>query len=124
MIAENEWAQIERAVIQRATLLNAMLADLYGQQQLLHERRIPPALVFANPHFLRPCHGIKPRGGVYLHSYAVDLARSPDGRWWVTSDRTQAPSGIGYTLENRLVSARTLCNVFSTCRVRQLASLL
>ncbi len=121
VIAEDEWAQIERAIIQRATLLNAMLADLYGQQQLLHQRLIPPALVFANPHFLRPCHGITPRGGVYLHSYAADLARSPDGRWWVTSDRTQAPSGIGYTLENRLVSARTLCNVFSTCRVRQLA---
>ncbi len=122
IIAENEWVQIERAVIQRATLLNAVLADLYGQQQLLHGRWIPPALVFANPHFLRPCHGIKPFGGVHLHSYAVDLARSPDGRWWVTSDRTQAPSGIGYTLENRLVSARTLCNVFSTCRVRQLTT--
>jgi uncharacterized circularly permuted ATP-grasp superfamily protein/uncharacterized alpha-E superfamily protein len=121
IIAENEWAQIERAVIQRATLLNATLVDLYGQQRLLHEHHFPPALVFANPHFLRPCHGIKPRGGVYLHSYAADLARSPDGQWWVTSDRTQAPSGIGYTLENRLVSARTLCNVFSTCRVRQLA---
>ncbi len=121
VIAENEWVQIERAVIQRATLLNAMLADLYGQQQLLHQRQIPPALILSNPHFLRPCYGIKPFGGVHLHSYAVDLARSPDGRWWVTSDRTQVPSGLGYTLENRLVSARTLCNVFSSCRVRQLA---
>lgn len=122
VIAEDEWAQIERAVIQRATLLNAVLTDLYGPQQLLQERRIPPALVFANPHFLRACHGIQPCGGVHLHSYAADLARSPDGRWWVTSDRTQAPSGLGYSLENRLVSARTLCNVFSACRVRQLAS--
>jgi uncharacterized circularly permuted ATP-grasp superfamily protein/uncharacterized alpha-E superfamily protein len=122
VIAEKEWIQIERAVIQRATLLNAVLADLYGQQHLLHQRQIPPALVFANPHFLRACHGIKPCGGVHLHTYAADLARSPDGRWWVISDRTQAPSGMGYTLENRLVSARTLCNVFSTFRVRQLAS--
>ncbi len=122
VIAEKEWIEIERAVIQRATLLNAVLADLYGQQQLLHRRWIPPALVFANPHFLRACHGIRPCGGVHLHSYAADLARSPDGRWWVTSDRTQAPSGMGYTLENRLVSARTLCNVFSACRIRQLAS--
>jgi uncharacterized circularly permuted ATP-grasp superfamily protein len=121
IIAENEWAQIERAIIQRATLLNAMLIDLYGPQRLLHKRGMPPALVFANPHFLRPCHGIKPRGGVFLHSYAADLARSPDGHWCVTSDRTQVPSGIGYTLENRLVSARTLCNVFSAFRVRQLA---
>ncbi len=122
VIAENEWIEIERAVIQRATLLNAVLADLYGPQQLLHRQWIPPALVFANPHFLRPCHGIKPCGGVHLHSYAADLARSPDGHWWVTSDRTQAPSGLGYSLENRLVSARTLCNVFSACRVRQLGS--
>ena len=121
IIAEEEWGQIERAIIQRATLLNSVLVDLYGAQRLLYERRIPPAMLFANPHFLRPCHGIEPRGGVYLHSYAADLARSPDGRWWITSDRTQAPSGIGYTLENRLVSARTLCNVFSTFRVRQLA---
>ena len=122
VIAENEWIEIERAVIQRATLLNAVLADLYGPQHLLRQQSIPPALVFANPHFLRPCHGIQPRGGVYLHSYAADLARSPDGHWWVTSDRTQAPSGIGYTLENRLVSARTLSNVFNACRVRQLGS--
>ncbi len=121
VIPENEWIQIERAVIQRATLLNAVLVDLYGEQQLLHQRWIPPALVFANPHFLRPCHGIKPSGGVHLLSYAADLARSPEGSWRVTSDRTQAPSGIGYALENRLVSARTLSNVFSSCSVRQLA---
>jgi uncharacterized circularly permuted ATP-grasp superfamily protein/uncharacterized alpha-E superfamily protein len=122
IIAEKEWLQIEQAVIQRATLLNAALADLYGMQQLLHQGWIPPALVFANPHFLRACHGIKTCGEVHLHTYAADLARSPDGRWRVTSDRTQAPSGVGYAFENRLVSARTLGNVFSTCRVRQLAS--
>ncbi len=121
VIAENEWLQIEQAIIQRATLLNSVLADLYGPQQLLQQGLIPPALVFANPHFLRPCHGIAPRGGVHLHSYAADLARSPDGRWWVTSDRTQSPSGMGYALENRLVGARTLSDVFSTCHVRQLA---
>jgi uncharacterized circularly permuted ATP-grasp superfamily protein/uncharacterized alpha-E superfamily protein len=121
VIAENEWAQIERAVIQRATLLNAMLVDLYGPQRLLHDGYLPPALVFANPHFLRPCHGIQPPAGVFLHSYAVDIVRSPNGRWWVTNDRTQAPSGLGYTLENRLVSARALSSVFSTSRIRQLA---
>ena len=118
---EHEWAQVERAIIQRATLLNAVLADLYGPQRLLREQRIPAALALANPHFLRPCHGILPRSGVFLHTYAVDMARSPDGRWWITSDRTQTPSGLGYSLENRLVSARTLSQVFSTFRLRQLA---
>ena len=121
VIAENEWTKIEKAVTQRAALLNVMLSDLYGEQRLMYQEHLPPALVFGNPHFLRPCSGIAPPDGVYLHTYAADLGRSPDGRWWVISDRTQAPAGMGYALENRLVSARTLSSVFSQYRVRQLA---
>jgi len=121
VMAENEWAQIEKAVIQRVALLNAMLADLYGKQRLVYDRHLPPALVFGNPQFLRPCFGIIPPDGIHLQSYAADLGRSPDGRWWVIADRAQAPAGMGYTLENRLVSARTLPTVFSQYRVRQLA---
>ncbi|MEQ1884580.1 MAG: circularly permuted type 2 ATP-grasp protein [Bryobacteraceae bacterium] len=117
---ENEWAGIERAITQRATLLNAILGDLYGPRNLIRQRSLPAALLFANSNFLRACSGIVPPQGVYLHSYAADLARSPDGTWWVISDRTQAPSGVGYALENRLVSARTLPSVFNQCRVRQL----
>ncbi len=120
VLDQHEWTSIERAVVQRATLLNAMLADLYGPQTLIRNRTLPPALLFANPHFLRPVSGIQPAGGVYLHAYAVDLARSPDGRWWVIADRTQAPSGMGYALENRLVAARTFPQVFMQCQVRQL----
>ena len=120
LIAEHEWAQIERAIIQRATLLNAILMDLYGERHLLSERHLPPALLFANPHFLRPCSGIPPSGGVHLQTYAADLGRSPDGQWWVMSDHTQSPSGMGYTLENRLVSARCLPNIFRQSPVRRL----
>lgn len=115
-----EWTAIERAVAQRATLLNAMLHDLYGAQRLVKDRHLPAALVFANPHFQRSCYGLSPVGGVPLQTYAVDLARSPDGRWWALGDRTQAPSGIGYALENRLVSARILPGVFNQCHVRAL----
>jgi uncharacterized circularly permuted ATP-grasp superfamily protein/uncharacterized alpha-E superfamily protein len=121
IIDEREWAHIEKAVIQRATLLNALLADLYGPQRLLHERLLPATLIFGNPHFLRPCFGVMPRGGVHLHTYAVDLARSPDNQWRVIADRTQAPSGMGYTLQNRLVSARTFPGAFNQYQVRQLA---
>ncbi len=121
VIDGNEWAAIERAVIQRAMLLNALLRDLYGKQTLIHDRLLPPALVLANPEFLRPCFGIQPADGMYLHFYAADLARAPDGRWWIIADRTQAPSGVGYTLENRLVSARTLPGLFNQCHVRPLA---
>jgi uncharacterized circularly permuted ATP-grasp superfamily protein/uncharacterized alpha-E superfamily protein len=120
VIAEDEWAFLEKAIQQRATLLNAILNDCYGPQRLLHEQRLPPELVFSNPNFLRPCHGIPVPGDVRLHFYAVDLARSSDGSWWVIADRTQVPSGAGYTLENRLVSARTLPNFFSQYSVRPL----
>src|SRR5439155_4259198 len=121
VIDAREWASIEQAIIQRATLFNAIESDLYGEQRFLHQRLLPAALIFANPHFLRPCVGITPKGGAHLHTYAMDIARSPSGQWWVIADRTQAPSGMGYTLQNRLVSARTLPDAFDRCDVRQLA---
>jgi uncharacterized circularly permuted ATP-grasp superfamily protein/uncharacterized alpha-E superfamily protein len=122
VMQQNEWKAIEAAIIQRAMLFNAMLADLYGPQELLRENRLPPELVFPNPAFLRPCWGIEPPGGTYLHMYSADLARSPDGQWWVLSDRTQTPSGSGYALENRLVTTRVLPDVFQSAHVRRLAN--
>jgi uncharacterized circularly permuted ATP-grasp superfamily protein/uncharacterized alpha-E superfamily protein len=122
MMDPAEWKTIEAAVIQRATLFNSILADLYGPQRLLREKMLPPELVFPNPAFLRPCWGIEPPGGVFLHMYAADLARSPDGQWWVLADRTQAPSGAGYALENRLVTTRVLPDVFRATHIRRLAN--
>jgi uncharacterized circularly permuted ATP-grasp superfamily protein/uncharacterized alpha-E superfamily protein len=117
-----EWKAIEAGIVQRALLFNTMLADLYGPQRLLRGDQLPPELVFPNPAFLRSCWGIMPQGGVYLHTYSADLARSPDGQWWVLADRTQAPSGAGYALENRLVTTRVMPDVFRTSHVRRLAN--
>ena len=121
IICPEEWAKISAAVAQRATLLNAMLADLYGDQKLLSEGLLPPSLVFGQHGYLWPCHGIKPKGGVWLHNYAVDLARSPDGQWWVIADRTQAPSGAGYALENRLIVSSVFPEMFRDLHVQHLA---
>jgi uncharacterized circularly permuted ATP-grasp superfamily protein/uncharacterized alpha-E superfamily protein len=120
VMSADEWARIECAVAQRARLLNAILADLYGPQRLLADGWLPPELVFASPSFLRSLHGIVPRDGVFLQNYAVDLARAPNGAWWVIADRTQAPSGLGYALENRLVSARSLPSLIDRCHARSL----
>jgi uncharacterized circularly permuted ATP-grasp superfamily protein/uncharacterized alpha-E superfamily protein len=117
-----DWAPIEAAVAQRATLLNAMLADFYGPQKLLQQGLFPPELVFRHASYLRPCCGVAVPKDIFLHIYAVDLARSPDGTWWVIADRTQAPSGAGYALENRLVSSRVLPDVFRSAHVQRLAS--
>jgi uncharacterized circularly permuted ATP-grasp superfamily protein/uncharacterized alpha-E superfamily protein len=122
LIPPQEWRHIEAALIQRTRLLNLVLADLYGPQRLLHEGLLPPALVFANPAFLRPCHGIRPLKDVYLFLHAVDLARAPDGQWWALADRAQAPSGAGYALENRIVLSRILPDEFRDCQVQRLAS--
>lgn len=117
----DEWRQIETGLIQRARLLDAILADLYGPQKLLKTGALPAALVYGNPHFLRPCHGIKPRDGTYLHAYAADLGRDAEGRWRVLGDRTQSPSGLGYALENRIVLSRCLPELFRVCQVHRLA---
>ena len=116
-----QWEPIARGLRQRARLLNALAADLYGPQRLLEEGLIPPALVHGHPGFLRACHGVAAPGGVYLHQVAFDLARGPDGRWWVAGTRTQAPSGAGYALENRLTVSRLFPDAFRELRVQRLA---
>jgi len=121
ILPAEEWAGIEAAIRQRATLLNRVLVDVYGEQRLLAEGLLPPALVYGHAGFLRPCRGNAEPGGVMLHMYAADLARSPDGRWWVVDDRTQAPSGAGYALENRLVISRLYADLFRDLRVQRLA---
>ena len=122
LIPFEEWSWLTTALVQRTRLLNLILADLYGPQRLLHDTKLPPWLALANPGFLRPCHGIPVPRGVHLHLHAVDLARSVDGRWWALADRTQAPSGAGYTLENRIVLSRSLPEAFRDCQVQRLAS--
>lgn len=121
VLASDEWRALEAGLIQRATLLNKILADCYTQQELIRSRWLAPALVFAQPDFLRPCHGIRAANDVYLHFYAADLARSPDGRWWVVSDRTQIPTGAGYALANRLVTSRSFPESFRENNVQRLA---
>jgi uncharacterized circularly permuted ATP-grasp superfamily protein/uncharacterized alpha-E superfamily protein len=120
ILPHQEWAEIEAAVLQRATLLNRLLLDVYGEQRVLAEGHLPPALIHSHAGFLRPCHGMRHQGNIALHFYALDLARAPDGRWWVVSDRTQAPSGAGYALENRAVIDRIFPELLRDLKVRNL----
>lgn len=103
IIHEADWAVIEAGVSQRAELLNLIFKDLYGPRNLLREGLLPLELIYGHPGFLRPCDGVFQAGERQLIIYAADLARGPDGRMWVLGDRTQAPSGAGYALENRTV---------------------
>jgi uncharacterized circularly permuted ATP-grasp superfamily protein/uncharacterized alpha-E superfamily protein len=115
------WQPLADAILQRATLLNLILADVYGPQRLIREGVLPPAVLYHHPGYLLPCHALRQPEGTFLSLYAAHLARQPDGQWLVLTDRTRGPSGTGYTLENRLAVSRTLRHDFETLHIERLA---
>jgi uncharacterized circularly permuted ATP-grasp superfamily protein/uncharacterized alpha-E superfamily protein len=123
ILPESEWKIIAAGLTQRAQLLDLILADIYGPQSLIAEGALPPYLIFNNPGFLRPLRHVAPVGAApRLHFYAADLVRTPDGKWCVLADRTQAPAGVGYALHHRSILARTFPEGFRNAPVRRLQS--
>jgi uncharacterized circularly permuted ATP-grasp superfamily protein/uncharacterized alpha-E superfamily protein len=122
MIDEHEWEAISRGLVQRADLLESVIADIYGDNKLVQEGILPPQLIANNPEFLRPLVGVKPVGGHYLHFCSFEIGRGPDGNWWVLADRTQAPSGAGFALENRVATTRAFSDLYAESHVHRLAS--
>ena len=122
LIPPEEWRFLEAGIIQRAQLLHLLLEDIYGPRELVRNGDLPAELLFANPSFLRPLTGLAAPQRGQLHLLGVDLARSPDGRWWVLADRTQSPSGTGYALQNRTIVADVLPEAFRSANVTRLAS--
>ena len=121
LIEPSEWKALEAGLVQRAGLLEAVLADAYGPGLLAREGRLPAALIAGNPEFLRPLAGVEPPGGAHLRFIAMDVGRGPDGRWWVLGDRAQAPSGAGYSIENRLALSRAIPDVYRKAHVKRVA---
>src|SRR5450755_1462444 len=121
LIGEADWQQLSAGIVQRAQLLELVLDDLYGEGRLVAENAVPAAAIAGSTEYLRSVCGIKPPGGRYLNLYAADVGRGPDGRWWVLGDRTQAPSGAGYALENRLVLSRAFTTLYKSMNVERVA---
>lgn len=121
LIDEGEWAEIAAGLVERADLLEQVMADVYGPNRLVTEGRLPPSLLSANPEWLRPLVGVQPRGGHHLHFVAFDIGRGPDGQWWVLGDRTQAPSGAGFALETRMAISRCFPGLMTRSNVERLA---
>jgi uncharacterized circularly permuted ATP-grasp superfamily protein/uncharacterized alpha-E superfamily protein len=121
LVSAEQWQGIETGLLQRARLLDAVLRDLYGPQRVLLDGLLPPEIVLESPRFLRACHNMTPPGNSWLPFYAADLVRLPSGALAVLEDRTQAPSGAGYALENRIVISNVLPEAFRHCGVERLA---
>jgi uncharacterized circularly permuted ATP-grasp superfamily protein/uncharacterized alpha-E superfamily protein len=112
---------LAEGLAERADLLETVVADLYGENRLVAEGHLPASLMAANPEWLRPLVGVKPASGHFLHFLAFEVGRGPDGGWWVLGDRTQAPSGAGYALENRVASVRAYSGFYNQANVERLA---
>ena len=121
LIDEPEWQALAAGLIQRADLLETVVADLYGPQRLIAEGQLPAGLVAASPEWLRPLVGVRPRSGHFLNFISFEIGRGPDGGWWVLGDRTQAPSGAGFALENRVATARVFSDLYAEANVHRLA---
>lgn len=120
IISADEWSGLERALIQRARLFDALLQDVYGHQDLLTAGILPAELIFSDPAYLAPCNGIVPRSGGLMF-YAADLARGEDGRWRVIDNHTETLAGIGFALANRVVHTHVAGDIFNGCNARRLA---
>ena len=121
LLSPQDWSQIHTGVIQRMRLLEGIMSDVYGMQHLLKQGAIPYALVQGHPGYLPAMHGSAPVGGRHLNLAAFDLVKGPDGCWWLLSQRTQAPSGLGYLLENRQIISNQFSRAFEAMPVRALA---
>ncbi len=124
LLTERDWRELAAGVAQRAALLERVLRDVYGAARLINDGALPAGAVAGSPNFIRPMHGVSPAGGRWLGFCAVDVSRGADGRWRVLGDRTQAPSGSGYAIENRLILARTFPSLYREMNVRRLGPFL
>jgi uncharacterized circularly permuted ATP-grasp superfamily protein/uncharacterized alpha-E superfamily protein len=122
VVSPDDWTVIEAATTQRARLADALLRDIYGEQRLLRNGVVPPHLVLGHPQYLRALQRVPPPADVHVHLYSVDLARASDGSWTVVASRADAPTGLGYALENRVVVSQTFPELFGELGVQRLAS--
>ncbi|MCC0021910.1 MAG: circularly permuted type 2 ATP-grasp protein [Nitratireductor sp.] len=121
IIKRQEWENIASSLMERADLLEQVIADFYSENRLVGEGILPAGVLAANPEWLRPLVGVKPKSGHFLHFIAFDIGRGPDGNWWVLGDRTQAPSGSGFALETRMATARSFSSLMNHANVARLA---
>ena len=120
ILDDREWGGLEAGLVQRAELLDAIMADLYGARRLLSRRHIPAAAIFDHEEYLRPLVGSEAAARQRLFMIAADLGRDSSGQWKVISDRTQAPSGAGYAMQNRRVVSRVIPEIYHQANLHRL----
>ncbi len=117
IIPAQEWTYLETGLKQRIQALNLFLNDIYSEQKIVNDGKIPAEVINTASGFLQPCVGIKPPAGIWCHITGTDLIRDKDGGWYVLEDNLRSPSGVSYVLENRRVMKSTFPEIFQTMAV-------
>ncbi|MCZ8130594.1 MAG: circularly permuted type 2 ATP-grasp protein [Steroidobacteraceae bacterium] len=108
-----EWDQLAAGLRQRVRALNAFLADVYHDQEILRSGRVPPEQILCNAQYRPEMQGIDVPGGIYAHIAGIDIVRAGDGRFHVLEDNLRVPSGVSYMLENRKMMMRLFPELFA-----------
>ena len=117
IISNSEWKNLEQGLKQRIKALNLFLDDIYGEQKIIKDGKIPAEVIYTASGFLKPCLESKPPRGIWCHITGTDLVRDKDGQWYVLEDNLRSPSGVSYVLENRRVMKSTFPEIFQTMAV-------
>lgn len=121
ILGEDEWKVISDGLIERANLLEYILQDFYGDNTLVASGQLPAKLLSQNPAWLRPMVGATKPGAHLLNTLSFEIGRGPDGKWWVISDLIEAPSSVGFAVENRIAMGRVFPNFFAGANIHRLA---
>ena len=119
VVAAADWRGVERGITQRIRALEAFLDDVYGEQRILREKRVPAEVVLGAKHYLPQLRGVRPPQGIRIHVAGIDLIRDPAGVFRVLEDNLRTPSGVSYVMENRMVTKRVFPTIFAAARVRR-----
>ncbi|PCF97119.1 circularly permuted type 2 ATP-grasp protein [Vreelandella nigrificans] len=124
VIDQAQWQTLEMGLAQRSRLLNALYNDIYGARTLFDAGLLPTQAILASSHFLLPCHSSQPTDRPAINFHGVDVIQDAAGQWRVFGDRLQAPSGTGFALENRILMARALPEMYRNAPLKRLAGFL
>ena len=113
IIGHDEFAQLEKGLVQRVTALNMFLADVYGEKKIVKDKVIPPEFIYSSSGYMAECEGVKAPKGIASHISGIDLVQAKDGKWYILEDNLRIPSGASYPL-----IARNLCRISSPATFR------
>ena len=121
VLENEEWEEISKGLKQRAKLLNLIFKDLYTEQKLIKEGIIPAEIIFGHKGFIPEVFNFGNTDYYTMKYYAADISRGPNGKFWVISDKTQSPSGLGYAIENRLTMNSILSDLYPKVEILKIA---